>query len=82
MHVKCPMVNSVSLYMVSRLLVGKKKLVTQVRQVVWIFRYMVSRLLVSKKKLVTQVGKLCGCSDIWFVVTQVLLISRFMVSGG
>ena len=54
MHVKCPMVNSVSLFMVSRLLVGKKKLVRQVRQVVLIFRYRVSRLLVGKK-LVTQV---------------------------
>ena len=32
------------------MLVGKKKLVTQVRQVVWIFRYRVSRLLVGKKK--------------------------------
>ena len=37
-------------YMVSRLLVGKKKLVTQVRQVVWIFRYMVSRPLIQCSK--------------------------------
>ena len=50
MHVKCPMVNSVSLFMVSRLLVGKKKLVKQVRQVVRIFRYRVSRPLVQCSK--------------------------------
>ena len=72
MHVKCPMINSVSLFALRQfpdlcMLVGKNKLVRQVRQVVLISRFMVSRLLVGKNKLVGQ-------------VRQVVLISRFMVS--
>ena len=38
----------ISRFMVSRLLVGKNKLVGQVRQVVLISRFMVSRLLVRQ----------------------------------
>ena len=53
MHVKCPMVNSVSLFALRQfpdlcMLVGKNKLVRQVRQVVLISRFMVSRLLVRQ----------------------------------
>ena len=53
MHVKCPMVNSVSLFAMRQfpdlcMLVGKNKLVRQVRQVVLISRFMVSRLLVRQ----------------------------------
>ena len=53
MHVKCPMVNSVSLFAMCQfpdlcMLVGKNKLVRQVRQVVLISRFMVSRLLVRQ----------------------------------
>ena len=66
MHVKCPMINSVSLFALRQfpdlcMLVGKNKLVRQVRQVVLIFRFMVSRLLVRQ-------------------VRQVVLIFRVMVS--
>ena len=53
MHVKCPMINSVSLFALRQfpdlcMLVGKNKLVRQVRQVVLISRFMVSRLLVRQ----------------------------------
>ena len=53
MHVKCPMINSVSLFALRQfpdlcMLVGKNKLVRQVRQVVLISRFMVSRLFVRQ----------------------------------
>ena len=53
MHVKCPMINGVSLFALRQfpdlcMLVGKNKLVRQVRQVVLISRFMVSRLLVRQ----------------------------------
>ena len=49
------------------MLIGKNKLVRQVRQVVLISRFMVSRLLVGKKSLLGRLGNLCGFPDLWLV---------------